>query len=44
MLVSLDPDLYPPFVSEERNEPELLTTLYGTQQAALLFCKKMKKD
>jgi Reverse transcriptase (RNA-dependent DNA polymerase) len=48
MLVSLDPELYTPFVTEERNEKilyvELLKALYGTLQAALLFYKKLKKD
>jgi hypothetical protein len=48
MLVSLIPDLYSPFVTEEQSEPvlyvELLKALYGTLQAALVFCKKLKKD
>jgi hypothetical protein len=48
MLVSLNPELYSPFVTEERGEPvlyvELLRALYGTLQVVLLFYKKLKKD
>jgi hypothetical protein len=48
MLVSLNPELYSPFVTEEKGAPilymELLKALYGTLQAALLFYKKLKKD
>jgi hypothetical protein len=48
MLVSLSPELYSPFVTEEQSDPilyvELLKALYGTLQAALLFYKKLKKD
>jgi hypothetical protein len=48
MLVSLNPELYSPVVTEKRGEPilyvELLKALYSTLQAALLFYKKLKKD
>jgi hypothetical protein len=47
MLVSLNPELYSPFVTQERGEPilyvELLKALYGTLQATLLFYKKIKE-
>jgi hypothetical protein len=47
ILVSLNPELYSPFVTQERGEPilyvELLKALYSTLQAALLFYKKLKK-
>jgi hypothetical protein len=46
--VSLNPELYSPFVTQECGEPilyvELLKALYGTLQATLLFYKKLKKD
>ena len=48
MLISLDPELYKPFVIDENGKMviyvELLKALYGTLQAALLFYKKLKKD
>ena len=48
MLISLDPELYKPFVIYENGVMvvyvELLKALYGTLQAALLFYKKLKKD
>jgi Reverse transcriptase (RNA-dependent DNA polymerase) len=48
MLISIDKELYEPFVTKERDEKilyvELLKALYGTLQAALLFYKKLKKD
>jgi hypothetical protein len=47
MLVSQNPELYSPFVTQEHGEPilyvELLKALYGTLKAALSFYKKLKK-
>jgi Reverse transcriptase (RNA-dependent DNA polymerase) len=48
MLVSLDRDLYSPYVVEENGRKviyvQLIKALYGTLQAALLFYKKLRKD
>jgi hypothetical protein len=48
MLVSLDPVLYNPFVVSDNADKvlyvQLLRSLYGTLQAALLFYKKLKRD
>ena len=48
MLVSVDPELYTPYVVTEANRKvlyvQLIKALYGTLQAALLFYKKLRRD
>jgi hypothetical protein len=48
ILLSLDHDLYTPYVVNKNDEMilyvELLKALYGTLQTALLFYKKLKND
>ena len=48
LLVSVDPNLYEPFVIYENEQPVLylkvLKAIYGTLQAALLYYKKWRKD
>jgi len=48
MLVELDPDLYGPFVTYERNEKilyvQMLMALYGMLISSLLYYKKFRKD